>query len=184
MANCQRFVINTIFRFDTFCATAVAVFVLASGTAKAISSVNLQWDGNPDPTVTGYNVYYGSATRSYTNQLSVGDTTNATVSGLVEGNTYYFAVTAYDAFGDESDFSGETVYVVPGYITLTPGMNPGDPLRVQFPVATGHWYELQMSSDLQNWSTIWEVTGVANQWMEVDEPSTDPGPEFFRVVLH
>ena len=184
MANCQRFVINTIFRFETLSLALAAVCLLACGSAKGMASVDLEWNGNPDPSVTGYNVYYGGASHSYTNIVSVGNTTNATVGGLSEGQTYYFAVTAYDAFGDESDFSQETLYVVPGYLTLTPGATPGAPLQVRFPVASGHWYELQMSSDLQTWGTVWEVTGVVNQWVEVDEPSTDPGPEFFRVVIH
>lgn len=176
--------INQIFRVDYLGLAVVVACLLACGTAKGITFVDLQWNGNPDPSVTGYNVYYGGATRSYTNVLSVGDTTNAAVGGLSEGKTYYFAVTAYDAFGDESDFSDETIYIVPGYLTLTPGASPGMPLKIQFPVAPGHWYELQMSPDLQIWTTIWEVTGVVNQWMEVDEPSTDPGPEYFRVVIH
>lgn len=161
-----------------------AVVLLAGSSAKAIANVDLQWNGNPDPSVSGYNVYYGGASRSYTNIVSVGDTTNAIIGGLTEGQTYYFAVTAYDAFGDESDFSDETVYVVPGYLLMTPGVNPGDPLQIRFPVAPGHWYELQMSPDLQTWQTVWEVTGVTNEWVQVTEPSTSPASQYFRVVLH
>ena len=146
--------------------------------------MSLQWNPNTDSSVAGYNLYYGGASRSYTNSLSVGNTTNAMVSGLVEGKTYFFAVTAYDTQGYESDYSDETVYLVPGYLTMTPGANPGDPMRIQFPVRSGHWYELQMSSNLVSWSTVWQVTGTANNWVEFDAPASGAGSQFYRLVLH
>jgi hypothetical protein len=61
----------------------------------------------------GYKVYYGVASRTYTNIVDVGDVTNTTISGLVEGTTYYFAVTAYNILGMESDYSAEVSYTVP-----------------------------------------------------------------------
>jgi len=158
--------------------------LFACTIAKAVSSVSLEWSPNTDPSVAGYNVYYGAASRAYTNVVDVGTSPTTEVGGLVEGGTYYFAVTAYDDFGDESDYSVETVYIVPGYLTLTPGTNPGDPFQVRFPVAPSHWYELQVSTDLRNWSTIWQVIGVANTWAEFDAPVINSTPQFFRVVLH
>lgn len=164
------------------------VFVLASLStctiAKAVASVSLNWTPNLDPAVSGYNIYYGGASRNYTNMVTVGSSTNAAIDGLVEGKNYYFAVTAFDDFGDESDYSVETVYVVPGFLMLTPGANPGDPMHIQFPVAPAHWYELQISSDLINWATTWEVIGVSNTWVQFDSPVNGPGPMFFRLVLH
>jgi hypothetical protein len=63
--------------------------------------------------VTGYNVYYGVASRVYTNKVTLGNVTNATIAGLQEGVTYYFAATAFNAVGLESDFSEEVSYTVP-----------------------------------------------------------------------
>ena len=37
----------------------------------------------------------------------VGHDTSYAVSDLVEGETYYFVVTAYDIYGNESDYSTE-----------------------------------------------------------------------------
>jgi predicted RNA-binding protein with TRAM domain len=162
----------------------ILVSVIAYGIAKGASSTALQWNQNADPSVTGYNLYYGGATRSYTNVLSVGDTNTATVDGLTEGKTYFFAVTAYNVEGDESDFSDETTYLVPGFLVITPGTNPGDPVRVQFPVAPAHWYELQVSGDLQSWTTVWQTLGVANNWVEFDAPTGATGAQFYRLVLH
>ena len=152
--------------------------------SKGVSSADLAWNPNPDPSVAGYNVYYGGASRSYTNVLSVGNTTNATVTGLLEGKNYYFAVTAYDASGNESDYSAETTYIVPGWLLLTPGATAGSPLRVQFPVAPAHSYELQVSSDLTSWTTVWLTVGVTNTWVEYDAPILATGSQFYRVILH
>ncbi len=79
----------------------------------ALQSVTLAWDASPDPTVLGYNVYYGAASGTYTNKVDAVNATSATISNLVEGVTYYFAVTAYNGVGLESDPSNEAIYTVP-----------------------------------------------------------------------
>ncbi len=152
--------------------------------AKAVLSVSLDWNPNTDPSVAGYNVYYGIASRSYTSIVDVGNSSNAVIGGLVEGQTYYFAVTAYTYDGFESDFSDEIVYLVPGLLTITPGPTPSSPIQIRFPVLVGHSYELQISTDLKDWNTVWQTTGVSNDWVEFDAIPTSLGPEFFRVVLH
>jgi nitrogen fixation protein FixH len=63
--------------------------------------------------VIGYNVYFGTASRVYSQVRNAGPATTITISNLVEGTTYYFAATAYDSWGLESDYSAETVYTVP-----------------------------------------------------------------------
>jgi fibronectin type 3 domain-containing protein len=67
-------------------------------------------------TVTGYRVYYGVASRSYSQALGSGayvKTPSATVSGLLSGRTYYFAVTAVNAAGVESAYSNEASKLIP-----------------------------------------------------------------------
>jgi hypothetical protein len=58
----------------------------------ATSSVTLTWNPSVSTNVVGYNIYYGPACGVYTNMISVtGSTsTNATVTGLIQGATYYF----------------------------------------------------------------------------------------------
>jgi hypothetical protein len=74
-------------------------------------SVTLAWDPSvPSTGIAGYFIYYGGATGSYTNLVDVGLATNGVVSNLVAGTTYYFAVTAHDSSGLESDFSNEAVW--------------------------------------------------------------------------
>jgi ABC-type Fe3+-siderophore transport system permease subunit len=78
------------------------------------SSVTLAWDPSSDLGVAGYFVYVGTASGSYSVQLDAGNYTTATVSALVAGYTYYFAVMSYDMYGDESSlFSPEVSVAIP-----------------------------------------------------------------------
>jgi chitinase len=57
--------------------------------------------------------HYGYASGNYSTSVDIGNYTTASVFGLEEGRTYYFAVTAYDVYGNASPFSNEVSYVVP-----------------------------------------------------------------------
>jgi hypothetical protein len=97
-------------------------------TAFATGSVTLAWNPSISTNVAGYKIYYGLACGVYNNTISVAGSTatNVTVTGLVEGTTYYFAATAVDTLGIESQFSNETSYSVPTNSTPTapPTLNP------------------------------------------------------------
>jgi Fibronectin type III domain/Bacterial Ig domain len=82
-------------------------------SSRAAGSVTLAWQPSADTNVVGYNVYFGGASGVYTNKISAAGATNAVISNLVQGATYYFAVTAYDVSGAESPFSNEASYAVP-----------------------------------------------------------------------
>ncbi len=99
-------------RSTRYLASALAVSLCAL-TAAAQSSVTLAWNPSTSTDVSGYNVYYGGASQTYTNMRSVGTVTNATISGLLQGSTYYFSVTATDSMGLESPKSNEVSYTVP-----------------------------------------------------------------------
>ena len=96
--------------------TSILCGILATLTSVSslyAGSVTLAWDPSPDASVVAYKVYYGPTSRSYTNSIQVGNVTNASVAGLIEGATYYFGATALDSSGLESDFSNETLSTVP-----------------------------------------------------------------------
>jgi hypothetical protein len=63
--------------------------------------------------VVGHMVYYGTRPGTYENSAdagstpSPGTTVSFTLRGLSKGQTYYIAVTAYDQYRNESDFSNE-----------------------------------------------------------------------------
>jgi hypothetical protein len=86
-------------------------------TVPATTTAELDWDAVMAPNVSGYRVYYGTASGTYFQArgagLNVGNTTNYTVTGLTSGTRYYFAVTVYDNLGNESDFSNEVFKDIP-----------------------------------------------------------------------
>ena len=74
----------------------------APGSGKV--SVTLAWDASPNPEVTRYRVYWGPSQRTYTNYLETPQT-SATIAGL--RLPQYFAATAVDDRGLESEYSAE-----------------------------------------------------------------------------
>lgn len=79
-------------------------------------SVTLAWDPSPATNVLWYHLYWGGASRSYTNHIET-QTTSATVSNLDNGGTYYFAATVAVKLPSndwlESDYSAEVSYTEP-----------------------------------------------------------------------
>jgi PKD repeat protein len=90
------------------------IILLASVAGHATAAiVNLAWDPVASPLLAGYAIHYGPASGNYTTKLEIGNATGYQVQDLAEGNTYYFAVTAYDATHAESEFSNEVSATVP-----------------------------------------------------------------------
>lgn len=81
------------------------------GRAHA-GEVTLTWDANTDQNLAGYKLYFGTASKSYTGSVNVGNTTSYTLANLADGEIYYFAATAYDGYGNESDYSAELAHAV------------------------------------------------------------------------
>ena len=129
---------------------AAALFLSASSRGQ---SVTLAWDPSTSPEVAGYNLYYGGASQTYTNMVAVGGATNATVSGLLPGARYFFAVTAIDISGLESDFSNEISYQVqgtqgvPGVLVVT-AANQWRTYGAANPALTGTVTGLQNGDDI------------------------------------
>jgi fibronectin type 3 domain-containing protein len=89
--------------------------------ALAAGTVTLAWDPSPATNaIASYNLYYGAGSATYTNVLAAGTNTTASVSNLVEGATYYFAATAVDTNGLESNYSTEVSTVIPVKLTNQP----------------------------------------------------------------
>ena len=69
-------------------------------------SLNSAWPGIriSEDNIAGYNVYYGRASGNYSDSAVTDTTAKIGVRGT---RTVYFAVTAFNANGAESDFSEE-----------------------------------------------------------------------------
>jgi len=86
---------------------ATAPAVPAGLTAVAgDSQVELSWTANTDDTI-GYKVYYGTTAGVYGDASDLVDATQAIITGLTNGVTYYFAVTALDIYENESGYATE-----------------------------------------------------------------------------
>jgi chitinase len=77
---------------------------------SAADAIMLAWDASEH--AVGYRLHYGELSRAYDTTLEIGSPTQASVSGLTPGHTYFFAVTAYNVAG-ESDYSNEVSAVIP-----------------------------------------------------------------------
>lgn len=85
------------------------------------AEVTLAWDPVDSPELAGYQIYYGSAPGNYQWVVDVGNVTSFPLSNLTIGATYYSAATAYTTTGQESGYSNEVAFTVPGCTyTLAP----------------------------------------------------------------
>lgn len=75
--------------------------------------VDITWNRNRESDVAGYNVYYNY---TYQGKYTLIGSTSGTYfvdDEAVNGNKYYYAVTAYDYNGNESELSYDVVYSTP-----------------------------------------------------------------------
>ena len=79
----------------------------------AVNSLTLAWNPSTSTNVAGYKIYSGLASGVYSSTNSISGSTNVTLTGLIEGSTYYFAATTVDTLGNESPFSDEASYSIP-----------------------------------------------------------------------
>jgi len=153
-----------------------------SATIPLGQSVTLAWNQSTDPTVTGYNLYYGGASGTYTNMINAGNATNMTFPGLVGGTTYYFAATTYNSSGIQSPFSGEVSYTVP----ILPGVQfRVTPTRLFILTVTGpigHTYNIQATLDFITWTVIGTVTvGASGSSSFTDTNAASFSRRFYRT---
>ena len=102
---------------NPLCIAFSALLLLLFLPAAALSAeVSLSWTKPNDTRVTGYNIYYGETGSNFKSSadknIYSAETTSTTISGLVEGRTYDFAATSFDAHGNESAFSETISYTV------------------------------------------------------------------------
>jgi len=176
---CRPFKITGLTKF----LGGLLILAALSTTVQAGQSVTLAWNQSTDPTVVGYNVYYGGASGNYTNMINAGNTTNATISGLSPGNTCYFAATTYNNSGVQSPFSSEVSYTVP---TPPPGVQIRITPTRQFVLTVtgpvGHTYDIQATQDFITWTVIGTVTiGASGSLDFTDTNAANFSRRFYRT---
>ncbi len=100
---CQLFVLGLIVGTILYYpATATAGAVLLAWDAPTTNA-----DGSPLTDLAGYKIYVGNSSVTYSQVVSVGRVTAYALNNLSAGQTYFFALTAYDWSLNESGFSNE-----------------------------------------------------------------------------
>ena len=70
----------------------------------------LAWKANREPDLAGYKIFIGTASGIYNfagSPFSTDTATSYIASNLPKGQTYFFAISAYDSAGNESVLSAE-----------------------------------------------------------------------------
>ena len=86
---------------------ALTILILFSVALVHAQSVTLAWNPSPSPGVVGSKLYWGTNSGHYIFCHTNGLETNVTVKLSPLYSRWFFAITAFDSDGDESDFSNE-----------------------------------------------------------------------------
>jgi len=120
---------------------ALAVCLIGLAATRSEAQVTLTWAPSSSPSLTGYNVCYGTNSRIYlwTNFCPVPET-NVTISTLTTYQVYYFAVQSVSSNGLTSAFCAEEDYTnspPAGPPGLPNGSGSGTPTNGSTQVAGG-----------------------------------------------
>ena len=91
----------------------ISLLTLCVTFTASAADITVAWDANNESDLAGYILFYGTSSSNYANSIDVGNNTQHTLTGLIEGTTYYFAAKAYDTSDNKSDYSEELIYTLP-----------------------------------------------------------------------
>lgn len=154
---------NTSTLFIVHIAAFLIIFTFLARTAHA-AEIMLAWDQNPEQDIAGYKIHYGLESDNYATTIDVGNYTTCVLSDLETGQTYYFAATAYNTAGEESDYSNEISHTV-SEINQPPTADAGPDRTVN----EGDLVTLNGSNSFD------PDNGIASfQWTQIDGPPVTP----------
>lgn len=145
------------------------LFIVFFVTSAAAREVTLTWEANSEPDLSHYIVYWGNSSGNYTkNSGNIGLANEYTTDIPDDGRKYYFAVTAVDEAGLESDFSNE-VSSVPGmFISTKSNWN-----LISIPnVAENTPIEDALGPIMDDVVTIWTYVDGVWKYYNPDNPNT------------
>lgn len=148
--------------------------------------VAVEWSPSSGEFVSGYNVYWGTESGSYGADFNAAESTNHTIENVVNGTTYYIAVTAYDDVGNESEFSAEVVATPQLSPLLSSPQHEAEdiPLNPEFTwqsVENAETYHLQVSIDTEFDSLVVNLEGIGNAMFTL-EKDLESGTEYYWHV--
>ena len=101
-----------VLTFVSLFLTLASILLLLSSSGYS-AQVTIAWDANSEPEVAGYKLHYGTSAGQYPSLSDAGGQTTCTLAGLQAGVAYFFAATAYDTRGNQSNYSQEVTFTVP-----------------------------------------------------------------------
>ena len=153
---------------------------------RAEEQVALAWDLNSELDLAGYRIHWGLVSGHYAWTTDVGSPTTASASLPVDDETYYFAVSAYNTAGLESDLSNEVSYRV------EPSLTPIPHAKLTFSTDEDHevifeWpAEHQLPPDAVYLAVVPPLHGViGGDWPDLTyRPAEDySGSDQFRLII-
>lgn len=104
------------------------------------SSVELDWDDNDEPNVTGYTIYRATSTGGPYTQIDSGVPASAYEDNTAaDGIAYYYVVTAVNTSGYESGYSNEAAIILyKGDLTLDGEVNMDDVVELGMQWLSGY----------------------------------------------
>jgi hypothetical protein len=166
---------------------ACAAGYATHGAQTPTTSLTLAWDATVSPDITNYNVYYGFAPGTYNGSIAAADHVSTTISNLVVGTRYYFAVTSVNQSGMESDYSTEISYTPTaqlGRITLHLALDSSLRVTLSGTGAVGSAYNVQWSANAVSWSNLTSLTIPASgNFSLVDPASATNKMRLYRLTM-
>ncbi len=126
------------------------------------SQATLTWDANTEEDLSGYRLYYGTSSGSYSNNVDVGDKTSHSLSGLKSGQTYYIVARAYDSSGNESNDSSEMIFTAPLFSDADGDDFPDT--QEAFPADPNEWLDTDTDGIGNNTDTDDDNDGMDDTW--------------------
>jgi hypothetical protein len=128
------------------------------------ATVSIAWDRSAGTDIAGYKIHYGTTSGNYSFNVDVGNYASCAISGLAEGQTYYFAATSYTVDNLESALSKELVYAIPASGSKTP-VSGGNEAKIWIEAEDAVLYppmEENWNTDASAGGYVWVPPGGGN----------------------
>ena len=141
-------------------------------------SVLIEWDAVPESNIVGYNLYWGSSSRTYDHKQFLDKSTSVEVERIGTGKAYYFSVTAVNDLGEEGELS-EEVRFIGGFITRVEQLPGKTRLTI---VGEPDWaVNIAVSKDGRKWLLLKTVKNKSTEY-KLEVPNTKQPRKKFLML--
>ncbi|HEX7860403.1 MAG TPA: fibronectin type III domain-containing protein [Verrucomicrobiae bacterium] len=167
----------------TWSLASLIIGILGVVSAHAQQTFSLAWNANPEPDIVSYRVHVGTSTRQYTQSFAT-TAPSIDISTLPAGPTYFFAVTAVNSAGLESDFSSEISSAGAPSGPLVNSSLSATAIRMTVQTSPSTVVAFDSSTNLVDWQFFANRTANASGVATLNQTRSTSGPRrFYRVRL-